>query len=59
MAFEIFVLGVFVLEAIIKIGCEHAPFLHYFNDSWNCFDFTVLVGIFTCMLACVHVAPRS
>eukprot|EP01052_Picozoa_sp_SAG31_P036988 SAG31_NODE_4699_length_3025_cov_10.720096_3_plen_205_part_00 len=50
VAFEIFVLAVFVLEAIIKFGCEHPPFSHYFHDRWNCFDFTVLVGICACML---------
>ncbi|MYD44182.1 MAG: ion transporter [Gammaproteobacteria bacterium] len=35
--------GIFVVEAIIKIVAHHPRMLNYFKDGWNVFDFTVVV----------------
>jgi len=37
------VLGVFVLEAVIKITAVAPRFRLYFGDGWNLFDFTIVV----------------
>lgn len=36
------ILGVFILEAIVKIGAVWPQPLHYFKNSWNCFDFSLI-----------------
>jgi len=38
-----FVLLIFVLEAIIKMGAHGRHFYRYFKDSWNVFDFVIVV----------------
>lgn len=38
------VLGVFVLEIVVKLGAEGARPWRYFRDPWNVFDF-VIVGL--------------
>ncbi|MCE2407109.1 MAG: ion transporter [Pseudomonadales bacterium] len=35
--------GIFVVEAIIKIVAHHPRMHKYFSDGWNVFDFTVVV----------------
>ena len=36
-------LGIFIIEAVIKL-CAHAPQMHrYFYDGWNVFDFLIIV----------------
>ena len=35
--------GIFVVEAILKIVAHHPKMLNYFKDGWNVFDFTVVV----------------
>jgi len=37
------ILGVFVLEAVLKITAVAPQFRRYFGDGWNLFDFTVVV----------------
>jgi voltage-gated sodium channel len=37
------ILGVFVLEAVLKITSVAPQFRRYFGDGWNLFDFTVVV----------------
>jgi voltage-gated sodium channel len=37
------ILGVFVLEAVLKITAVAPQFKRYFGDGWNLFDFTVVV----------------
>jgi len=37
------ILGVFVLEAALKITAVAPQFRRYFGDGWNLFDFTVVV----------------
>ena len=56
---EAYVLVVFVVEFLIKLGAEH-PFHHYFYDSWNVFDFVVLAAILLTMGMTdqVHTAVR-
>lgn len=36
---------IFIIEAILKIGSEMPRPLHYFNNSWNVFDFMIVVGV--------------
>jgi voltage-gated sodium channel len=36
-------LGIFIIEAAIKIIAERPKMLNYFKDGWNIFDFTVIV----------------
>ncbi|MBU8848029.1 MAG: ion transporter [Desulfobacterales bacterium] len=36
---------IFVIEAILKIGSEFPRPLNYFNNSWNVFDFIIVVGV--------------
>ena len=42
-ALDFIVLGIFVLEAVIKIVAEGKKPLNYFKDSWNVFDFSIVV----------------
>ena len=37
------ILGVFVVEALLKLASRWPRPLRYFNDGWNVFDFTVIV----------------
>lgn len=37
------ILGFFILEAVIKIGAAFPRPQDYFKNSWNCFDFTLVV----------------
>ena len=37
-------LGLFVLEAIVKIVAEHPKPQRYFKDGWNVFDFAIIVA---------------
>ena len=37
------VLGVFVVEAVLKITAVAPQFRRYFGDGWNLFDFTVVI----------------
>jgi voltage-gated sodium channel len=38
-----FVLGVFILEAALKITAVAPQFKRYFGDGWNLFDFSIVV----------------
>ena len=42
-ALDFIVLGIFVLEAVIKIVAEGKKPLNYFKESWNVFDFSIVV----------------
>jgi voltage-gated sodium channel len=42
-ALDFIVLGIFVLEAVIKIVAEGKTPLNYFKDPWNVFDFSIVV----------------
>ena len=42
-ALDFIVLGIFILEAVIKIVAEGKKPLNYFKDSWNVFDFSIVV----------------
>ncbi|MGL4400425.1 MAG: ion transporter, partial [Luteolibacter sp.] len=42
-SFDAMVLGIFIIEAVLKL-MAHAPRpLDYFRDGWNVFDFTIIV----------------
>lgn len=41
--FNHIILGIFILEAIIKILAEAPHFGRYFRHGWNVFDFTIIV----------------
>ena len=36
-------IGIFVVEAVLKIISNHPKMLNYFKDGWNVFDFIVVV----------------
>lgn len=40
---DAFIIGVFVVEALMKIGANGRRPWRYFHDPWNCFDFTIVV----------------
>jgi voltage-gated sodium channel len=42
-ALDFIVLGIFILEAVIKIVAEGKTPLNYFKDPWNVFDFSIVV----------------
>ena len=42
-ALDFIVLGIFVLEAVIKIVADGKKPLNYFKNSWNVFDFSIVV----------------
>ena len=42
-ALDFIVLGIFILEAVIKIVAEGKRPLNYFKNSWNVFDFSIVV----------------
>lgn len=37
------ILGIFIVEIIIKMGAEGRHWYRYFNDPWNIFDFVIVV----------------
>jgi len=37
------VIGIFVIEALMKMGAHGRQPWRYFRDPWNCFDFTIVV----------------
>jgi len=45
-ALDAIILGIFVLEVVIKIIAEGKKPLRYFSDPWNIFDFTIVVVCF-------------
>ena len=45
-ALDAIILGIFVLEVVIKIIAKGKKPLRYFNDPWNIFDFTIVVVCF-------------
>jgi voltage-gated sodium channel len=40
------ILGIFVVEAMIKVGSEGSSPWRYFKDPWNIFDFTIVAVCF-------------
>lgn len=44
--FDNIVSSIFCIEVILKIIAEDFTPLAFFNDTWNCFDFIVVVGTF-------------
>ena len=44
--FDVTILGIFVLEIIIKIGAEGRKPWRYFFDPWNVFDFVIVAVCF-------------
>jgi len=44
------ILAIFTVDVVVKVIAEgHRP-LHYFADSWNCFDFFIVAACFIFML---------
>lgn len=37
------ILGIFIIEAVIKMAAEAPHVLRYFRQGWNIFDFTIIV----------------
>jgi len=37
------VIGVFIVEAALKLAARYPKPLSYFKDGWNCFDFAIIV----------------
>jgi len=37
------IIGIFVVEALMKMGAHGRRPWRYFRDPWNCFDFTIVV----------------
>lgn len=46
--FDILIIGIFIIEALLKIAAEIPKPLNYFKNSWNVFDFIIVVG---CLLS--------
>jgi voltage-gated sodium channel len=44
--FDVIILGIFVLEIIIKVGAEGKKPWRYFFDPWNVFDFAIVAVCF-------------
>ncbi|MAA77876.1 MAG: potassium transporter [Deltaproteobacteria bacterium] len=44
--FDIVILGIFILEIVIKIGAEGTKPWRYFMDPWNIFDFLIVAVCF-------------
>lgn len=40
------VLGIFVIEIVLKLGAEGSKPWRYFRDPWNVFDFLIVVAVF-------------
>lgn len=40
------VLGIFVVEIVLKLGAEGSKPWRYFTDPWNSFDFLIVVAVF-------------
>ena len=38
------ILGLFIIEALIKMCALFPSSHHYFKDGWNCFDFAIIVA---------------
>jgi len=36
-------LGVFIVEALLKMAAHYPKVTHYFKDGWNIFDFSIIV----------------
>lgn len=45
-ALDVVILAAFTADCVLKIIAEELHPLRYFNDSWNCFDFIIVVGSF-------------
>ncbi len=41
-ALDLIVLGIFVVEVVVKMLANGPKFLNYFRDSWNVFDFLIV-----------------
>ena len=44
--FDIVILGIFIVEIVIKIGAEGSKPWRYFMDPWNIFDFLIVAVCF-------------
>jgi len=42
-AIDRLIVGIFVVEALMKMGAHGRTPWRYFRDPWNCFDFTIVV----------------
>ena len=42
-ALDSIILGIFILEVLVKIIAQGRDLLNYFKDSWNIFDFSIVV----------------
>ena len=40
------ILGIFIVEVVVKIIAQGKKPWHYFNDSWNIFDFIIVAAAF-------------
>src|SRR5690349_4616902 len=40
------ILGIFVVEAVVRMGAEWPRPWRYFTDGWNVFDFSILAVCF-------------
>jgi voltage-gated sodium channel len=45
-ALDKIVLGVFVIEILVKLGAEGSKPWRYFRDPWNVFDFSIVLAAF-------------
>ncbi len=43
---DIIILAIFALEAVLKIAARGKRPWEYFQDPWNCFDFSIVVIVF-------------
>ncbi len=43
---DVFIMGVFVAELLIKMAAQRFNLLKFFKDPWNIFDFTIVVSSF-------------
>ena len=39
-----FILGIFIIEIIVKMGAHGTKWYRYFTDPWNIFDFVIVVA---------------
>lgn len=44
--FDVFIMGVFVAELLIKMAAQRFRLLTFFKDPWNVFDFVIVVSSF-------------
>jgi hypothetical protein len=40
------ILAIFLIDVVVKLVAEGLAPLHYFSDSWNCFDFTIVAACY-------------